>query len=120
MARILVVDDEPLLVRALERLLARAGFETSSASNGSAALELIARYDFSLIICDVRMPVMDGVGLLRALANQGPPVVMLTGYGDESDQALRELGASAVLGKPVGFSTLIEVIAKFARQRTPH
>ena len=115
MARILVVDDEPLLVRALERLLARAGFETSSASNGSAALELIARHDFSLIICDVRMPVMDGVGLLRALANQGPPVVMLTGYGDESDQALRELGASAVLGKPVGFSTLREIISKFAR-----
>ncbi len=115
MARILVVDDEPLLVRALERLLARAGFETSSASNGSTALELIARHDFALVLCDIRMPVLDGVGLLRVIGKQGPPVVMLTGYGDESDQALRELGARAVLGKPVAFSTLKEVIAKFAR-----
>jgi CheY-like chemotaxis protein len=117
--RILIVDDEPLLVRALERLLTRAGFDTLSAGDGRAALDLLAQNDFALILCDVRMPVLDGVGLLQALGRRGPPVVMLTGYGDESDQALRDLGAKAVLGKPVTLASLKEVIAEFASKQTP-
>ncbi len=115
---LLVIDDEPLLVRALARLLRIKGFTVLTAENGHEALMRLAERDVDLVLCDVRMPVMDGPTLLQTL-KQGPsdppPFVFLTGYGDQSDPQLLAMGALAVYGKPVDSVALIELIHRWRR-----
>lgn len=115
--RILVVDDEPLLVRILQHLLTRAGFAVVIALDGREALQRVQEQHFHLVLSDVMMPMMDGaefVKQLQALPDP-PPVVFLTGYGESSDPELRALGARDVLGKPVTPDLLLDVIARHAR-----
>lgn len=115
--RVLVVDDEPLLVRALVRLLTRAGMEAHAAANGVEALAALDARTFDVVLCDVRMPVMDGPAVMQALRARptAPPLVFLTGYGDRSDAELLALGACAVYGKPIDGKVLIEVVRGIAR-----
>lgn len=111
--RVLVVDDEPLLVSALIRTLARIGCEGVGAHDGLEALARV-RDDapIELVFCDVRMPNMDGPTLLQELRAAGAsmPFVFLTGYGDHSDAELRAMGAAAVCGKPTPAAVLREVV----------
>jgi CheY-like chemotaxis protein len=69
------------------------------------------------VLCDVRMPVMDGPALMRVLHSRpdAPPLVFLTGYGDRSDGELLALGARAVYGKPIEGKALLEVVRGAAR-----
>lgn len=111
--KVLVVDDEPLLVKSLRRLLVREGHEVLTAGDGQQALELLAAEQVDVVLSDVRMPVMDGVTLVRQLRERRerpPPVVLLTGYADLSDAELRCAGAVAVLGKPVEVETLFAAL----------
>ena len=114
--RVLLVDDEPLLRTALGRLLKVAGIEVLSAGNGVEALGVLRDEDVDLVLSDVRMPVLDGPGLLRALAAspEAPPLVFITGYGDLGEQELLTLGARAVLGKPVGMRQLVAAVTTWA------
>lgn len=117
--RILVVDDEPLLLRALTRLLLRQGWQVTTAGDGQAALQILAENEFDLILSDVRMPRLDGPGLLIALSKRStpmPPFVFLTGYGDRPDEELLSLGARAVYGKPVDTLTLLKIAETYARK----
>jgi two-component system response regulator AtoC len=116
---ILVVDDEPLLVRVLVRLLTDEGFDVVGANDGAQALRCVDERAFDLILCDVRMPVMDGPALLRALIARGrpfPPLVFLTGHATTDDVDLLGLGARAVRGKPVDTATLLALIAAHAAE----
>lgn len=115
--RVLVVDDEAVLVDVIRRLLTRDGLEVRGATSGDEALAALAAAEFSLVLCDVRMPRMDGLTLLREARRRGPtpPWVFLTGFADESDATLREAGACAVLGKPVPAATLREAVRAWAR-----
>lgn len=116
--QILLVDDEPMLANGLARMLRRHGFEAEVAVNGKEALERLAARDFDLVLCDVRMPVLDGPGMLRGLREEGraaPPVVMLTGYGDLADHDLLSAGACEVCGKPIEFAQLLGVIGRWIR-----
>jgi len=111
--RVLVVDDEPLLVSALVRTLARMGCEAVGAHDGLEALDrLHEEGPFDLVLCDVRMPRMDGPTLLGELRAIGAsmPFVFLTGYGDHSDAELRAMGAAAVCGKPTPPAMLRDVV----------
>jgi CheY-like chemotaxis protein len=80
---ILVVDDEPSFVRALVVALGRDGYKVESADNGQRALELIALYHYNVILCDLRMPVLDGSTFYSRLLHQYPSlrrkVIFLTG-----------------------------------------
>ena len=120
--RVLLVDDEPLLLRALGRLLARRGLVVETAGDGEAALQRLAEVPVDLIVCDVRMPRLDGPGLLRALGARwaagepAVPFVFLTGYGDQSDRELVELGAQAVYGKPLDADALTALVERWVRR----
>lgn len=118
--RVLVVDDEPMLVNLLHHLLRHAGFEVVTAPDGGAALALVRRERFDLVLSDVMMPVMDGPMLLAALQLEPdpPPVIFLTGYGDQSDPALCAAGARQVLGKPIAPAILIAAVRQHARSRS--
>lgn len=80
--RILVAEDEGLAAMAIEDELVREGYDVVLAPDGQAALEEAARQPPDLLLTDLRMPRLDGAGLIRALRQAHPalPVVVMTGY----------------------------------------
>ncbi|MBY0489948.1 MAG: response regulator [Gemmatimonadaceae bacterium] len=113
-ARVLVVDDEPALRRMLARVLETERYEVHLAADGAEALALVAHTPFDIIVADVVMPTCDGPCLLAGLKALGStvPVIVLTGYADTDDAALMALGATRVLGKPIGAAGLLRVLAE--------
>jgi len=86
---ILVIDDDLTVLKSLERLFKKEGYEIACVSSGKAALELIENRDFDLVVADIRMPDLDGVETVRMIkemrAKQSKPnipVVFITGYSD--------------------------------------
>ena len=116
---ILVVDDEPGNLKAMEALLASMGCGVETAASGAEALRRILRTDFALIVLDVRMPEMDGfetAGLIRKLErSRHTPIVFLTAAGEHADWVLRAYGAGAVdyIVKPVDPEVLKSKAAVF-------
>ncbi|MFN3544769.1 MAG: PleD family two-component system response regulator [Thiobacillus sp.] len=104
-SRVLIVDDEPLNLKLLDRRLAQMGYHAVSAADGRQALELLARGRFDAVLLDVQMPEMNGFEVLRAIranpAWSGMPVLMLSADGSEVtiDQCYRD-GADDYLVKP--------------------
>jgi len=94
--RILIIEDEQSIARALELKLTHSGFQTSSAADGVAGLERLEQEAFDLVLLDLIMPKMNGYEVLERLqAKQNPPpVIVLTNLGQEEDQErVRALGA---------------------------
>src|SRR6185437_3367023 len=83
--RILIVDDERPILLTLAANLELDDFEVATAESGAAALELLARETFDLVLSDVRMPGMNGVELFRRIRQLRPdcPVVLMTGFAIE-------------------------------------
>jgi len=81
-ARILVVDDEPIMCRYLRRILQSAGYEVEIARSGPEALSKIGGSPFQLVLADIIMPGMGGLDLLRRIKQQSPDitVIVMTGY----------------------------------------
>src|SRR5437016_11355585 len=103
MTRVLVVDDEPGLRQSLGLLLTDAGFEVVAESNGRRALERATQEPFDVILCDVRMPELDGLEFLRAYQKRdgGALVIMMSAYGgEEAALAAMKEGAYDYIPKP--------------------
>jgi len=103
MTRVLVVDDEPGLRQSLGLLLADAGYDVTAEGNGTKALERALAESFDLVLCDVRMPEMDGIAFLRAYKGRGGNalVVMMSAYGgEEAALAAMKEGAYDYIPKP--------------------
>ena len=114
-ARILVVDDDPLVIRLIIDTLNVEGYDVDSAENGVAALEKIRHAHFDLILSDLHMPQLDGVGLYRALTEgQGDPVpknIFLTGSVGSSElhRFLKETGLP-LMRKPFNLAELQQIV----------
>ena len=119
---VLVVDDDPGMLRAMIKVLANEGMRVTGVSDPAAVVKELADSEkrFDLVITDLRMPMFSGRGVL-ALASALPelPVIIITAFGgpDVETQALR-LGAFAFLEKPVAAAELIDVV-KRALARSP-
>ena len=100
--KILVVDDEALLVKGIRFNLQNEGYEVVTGSNGAEAVELAADPDISLIILDVMMPVMDGLeACIKIREFSDIPIIMLTAKTDDMDKLMGfEHGADDYLTKP--------------------
>jgi CheY-like chemotaxis protein len=124
MRRILVVDDESTIRLALSRFLRTRGFEVEAADSGIAAMELLSRERFSLMLCDLRMPGMTGLEVVpRALSiDHDLGIIMLTAVNDASSatEALTS-GAFDYLTKPVELPDLQAAVERIeaAYQSTP-
>lgn len=100
---ILIVDDEEMMRALLEKILSREGYRVSTAEDGRDALDKIDQGDFQMIISDMKMPHLDGFGLLKAVKQSHPDisVIIMTAYGDTytvKDALL--LGADEYITKP--------------------
>lgn len=116
MARVLVIDDDPNILRNVTEILEDEGHEVLQAGGGKSALDLIEQREPDLIVSDVYMPDMDGIELLIRLQTERPeiPVVAVSGGGHMPKEELlgnaSMLGAVAVLEKPFTVEGLIEVV----------
>jgi two-component system alkaline phosphatase synthesis response regulator PhoP len=118
---ILVVDDDPEVLRAVSRILRHEGHQVLEAADGFTAVELGWRHRPELVVLDYMLPGMNGTMILSALRNvlrdETPPAVLLTGAGDEQGRAL-EMGAVVGLSKPFRVADLIGTVDHFlARAR---
>jgi two-component system, sensor histidine kinase len=116
--RILIVDDEPNNRQVLEQALGALGHVTSSAPNGSAALEQLARTRFDALLLDLHMPQMSGLEALRRLRRgtgpncETPAVCVTADVLTRRPDAYFDLGFQAFLAKPVQIAKLAAVIDK--------
>jgi two-component system KDP operon response regulator KdpE len=119
--RVLVVDDEPQIVRALKVVLREAGFEAVPAETGSEALDLAAVRPPQAAIVDLVLPDIDGVEVTRRLREWSEmPILVLSAVGDE-EQKVRalEAGADDYITKPFGARELVARLQAALRRTTP-
>ncbi len=118
-SRILLVDDEQDIRDVLGIALTDMGYEVLTADNGRAALEIFTRKRPPVVLTDIKMPVMDGIELLRRIKQADPEteVVMITGHGD-MDLAVKSLKyeASDFITKPINVDAL-EIALKRVQER---
>lgn len=124
-ARILVVDDEALIRQSLRDIFEYEGYAVAEASDGRAALELLGREAFVAVFCDIKMPKLDGVGLLekaQALAEEPAgadslrrpvPFIMISGHGDvETAVECLKKGAFDYLSKPLDLNRVLGALRR--------
>ena len=113
--RVLVVDDEPNIVRSLEFLMKKAGFEVEVARDGAEALEALGRTPPDLMLLDVMMPEFDGYEVCARIREDrawaGTKIVMLTARGREGERERGlDLGADAYVTKPFSTRELVQQV----------
>jgi len=119
-AKILVVDDELNMRLVLKAMLKKEGYEVTTAADGLEALEILKKEKFAVVASDLRMPRLDGIGLLDRIMQDDPslPVIILTAYGTVSTavDALKK-GAFDYLTKPFEQDEIKAVILKAVKSR---
>jgi DNA-binding response OmpR family regulator len=119
--RILIVEDEPVLVRALTDALVARGCEVMSALDGERGLELALEKKPQLILLDIMLPRVNGFEICRAIRERGDdmPILMLTAKGQEEDVVLGlNLGADDYITKPFRIGELVARVNAFLRRST--
>jgi two-component system, OmpR family, alkaline phosphatase synthesis response regulator PhoP len=117
--RLLLVEDEPTLRRALAFNLTREGYEVTSAADGESGLEAARTEGLDLILLDVMLPGMSGVEVLRVLRREGvtTPVIILSAKGDEIDRVVGlKVGADDYVAKPFSRPELLARIEAVLRR----
>jgi DNA-binding response OmpR family regulator len=119
-SRILIVDDEENIRSSLEGILRLEGYEAHSVESGEAALSLLQKGAFDLVLLDLKMPGMDGIDVLRTITKISPEtkVILLTGHGslESAIDALR-LGAQDYILKPASSSEILSSVARALASR---
>ena len=121
MSRVLVVDDEPGLVRALTINLEARGYDVRSAATGADALVLAARHPPDLVILDLGLPDMDGGQVIAGLRGwtRAPILVLTAREGQASKVAALDAGADDYVVKPFGMDELLARLRAALRRATP-
>jgi len=116
-ARILVIDDDPIVRGMLVEMLQREGYEVDEAEDGRVGMRRFREHPSALVITDVLMPEQEGLETLMQLRHTGVPVkvMAISGGGrigpDTLLNAARTLGADAILAKPFGREELLEKVS---------
>ena len=115
MSRILIIEDEAAIRRVLVKILSEenTSYTVEEAEDGAAGYEKIKNTDYDLVLCDIKMPKMDGVELLEAVKKIKPeiPMVMISGHGDmETAINTMRLGAFDYISKPPDLNRLLNTV----------
>ena len=118
MMKILIVDDEMLVIKSLERLLKKSGYDVQIAQNADDAIDAVKKSDYDLIISDIRMPGKDGVTMIREirsiLASQNRkkiPEIFMTGYAsDDTAKQAENLRVTEYIYKPFDVKRFLELV----------
>ncbi len=121
--KVLVVDDSETIRRIVATTLRVGGYEVALASDGSSAMNLLAAQDFDLVITDLIMPIMDGLGLISRIRAEdrlkGLPILVLTTEGVETERrASQEAGANEFLVKPFHPRRLLGMVQELLEHST--
>src|SRR5687768_13045555 len=113
---VLVVDDDTSILDTVSSILTGEGYNVVSAATGEEALAAVARKQPALILLDMRMPVMDGWAVARALREQGVqvPIVVMTA-AESAKRWADEVGAEGYLAKPFGLDDLLAIVERFRK-----
>jgi DNA-binding NtrC family response regulator len=115
MPKILIIEDEAAIRRVLTKIISEENdtYQVEEAEDGLIGVEMILKADFDLVLCDIKMPKMDGVEVLEKIKKQKPeiPVVMISGHGD-LDTAVNtmRLGAFDYISKPPDLNRLLNTV----------
>jgi CheY-like chemotaxis protein len=111
---VLVVDDDTSILDTVSSILSGEGYDVVSATSGAEALAAVARKQPLMILLDMRMPVMDGWAVARALREQGMnvPIVVMTA-AESAKRWADEVGAEGFLAKPFGLDELLATVERF-------
>jgi two-component system, NtrC family, nitrogen regulation response regulator NtrX len=115
MAKILIIEDEAAIRRVLVKILSEENknYEVEEAEDGLVGVEKVKEEDYDLVLCDIKMPKMDGIEVLEAIKKIKPevPVVMISGHGD-LDTAVNtmKLGAFDYISKPPDLNRLLNTV----------
>lgn len=118
--RVLIIDDELHLRKVLKIMLREAGYETREASSGEEGLVLASEEEFGAVLCDLRMPGLDGLEVLAELKTKDPslPVIMITAFATvESAVEAMKAGAADYISKPFNEDQILIVLAKAMERR---
>jgi two-component system, NtrC family, nitrogen regulation response regulator NtrX len=115
MSKILIIEDEPAIRRVLTKILSEesTSYQVDEAEDGLQGFEKIKTTDYDLVLCDIKMPKMDGVELLEAAKKIKPeiPMVMISGHGDmETAIQTMRLGAFDYISKPPDLNRLLNTV----------
>jgi DNA-binding NtrC family response regulator len=115
MSKILIIEDEAPIRRVLNKILSEENdtYLVQEAEDGLQGIELVKNEDFDLILCDIKMPKMDGVEVLEAIKKIKPeiPMVMISGHGDlETAIQTMRLGAFDYISKPPDLNRLLNTV----------
>ena len=114
-SKVLLVDDEREFVQTLSERLLMRDMGSAVAYDGESALQLVEEDEPEVMILDLKMPGIDGIGVLKRVKATCPQieVIILTGHGSEKDRKIcMDLGAFAYLQKPVDINILTETLKK--------
>lgn len=122
-ARVLVAEDEEAVALLIDLDLSESGYHVTCAPDGAVAAAALDAEPFDAVVTDVRMPNLDGVGLVRKIVSTWPgmPIVVLSGYmTEEQNRTLLSLGVQpqALLEKPDGFRHLRRTLENLLYGRT--
>ena len=115
MSKILIIEDEAAIRRVLKKIISEENesYKVEEAEDGLGGIEMMTKSDFDLVLCDIKMPKMDGVEVLEKLKKIKPeiPVVMISGHGD-LDTAVNtmRLGAFDYISKPPDLNRLLNTV----------
>lgn len=110
MMTILIAEDDLASRELLSEMLSSWGYRVIETRNGADALQKIAETKPDLVVCDIRMPVLDGVALVQAVRRDnrlsGLPIIALTGIGDPDQTTIATAGFTTFQGKPINSALL--------------
>jgi DNA-binding response OmpR family regulator len=119
---VLVIEDDPDVLSTLVKNLTHMGYEVITARDGMEGIKKLNSEEFDLVITDIVMPYVSGLGLVTMLKEKKPsiPVIAITGFGKEPETAALEKKADLVLAKPIRMSALNEEIQKLVKGKGYH
>lgn len=110
---ILLVDDDPTILKSVGGFLEQSGYEVACASKGSEGVELYDELGFDLVLLDLQLPDLHGIEVLKHLCARNAAVILLTGHGDiETAVEAMQIGAEDFLTKPVDMTHLTAVLER--------